>query len=100
MRTIKRKAFAALLIALLFLCGAAAQHAQRKAAGPNGADGLTYVIKAYHGRVAVFENGSDRPKEILDCPLDSLPPEEMQRLEQGITAADEKELQRLIEAFD
>lgn len=100
MRTIKRKATAALLAALIIVGGCAARTAQQKAAGSDEAGGTAYVIKAYHDRVAVFEKGNGRPEEILDCPLDSLPQDVVQKLEQGITAADEKELQRLIEAFD
>lgn len=100
MRTIKRKIFAASLVALALIGGAAAHSAQQKAADPNGADGYAYWIKDYHGKVAVFQNGNDRPEEILDCPLDSLPQEEVQRVKEGIPALDETELQHLIEAFD
>ncbi len=100
MRTIKRKAFAAILIALTLICGAAARSVQQKTAGSSGTDGFAYVIKDYNGRVAVFQNGSDRPEEILDCPLDSLPQEEALRVRNGIPVSDEAQLQRLIEAYD
>ena len=100
MRTIKRKKFTVILLTLTLIGGAAARFAQQKTADPNGADGFAYVIKEYNGSVAVFRNGGDRPEEILDCPLDSLPQEEIQRLKNGIGVSSEDELQRLIEAFD
>ena len=96
---IKRKIIAAVLLAAAILGGISARNAQ-KAADPQRADGCAYVVKEYNGMIAVFQNGSNLPDEILDCPLDSLPPEEVQRLKNGIPVFSEQELQKLIEAFD
>jgi len=98
-RTIKRKIYAAVLLVLAILCGVSARNTQ-KAADPEKADGYVYVVKDYNGMVAVFRTGSNLPDEVLDCPLDSLPPEEVQRLKEGIPVSNEQELQKLIEAFD
>ena len=89
----------AILLVLVLLCGFSIRNAQ-KAADPERADGFAYMVKEYDGMVAVFRGGSNLPDEILDCPLDSLPPEEIQRVKEGIPVSSEQELQKLIEAFD
>lgn len=72
----------------------------QKAVRSEQADGYVYWIKEYNGKVAVFENNAQQPQEILDCPLDSLPNEEIKRIQNGIPVSSPEELQQWIEAYD
>ncbi len=56
-----------------------------------------YVIKAYHGNIAVYKNGESTPQEVYDLPISILPEADAKDLETGIFAKDEQELRRLIE---
>ena len=60
-----------------------------------------YTVKNYNGKVAVFNFGDDSyPVEILDCPINSLPESEKEKLNKGINIFSEQELQEIIEAYD
>lgn len=58
-----------------------------------------YTLSVYDGRIAVFENGSDKPVEVFDTFVSSLPYTEQNELQDGITARDKSELMRLIEDY-
>ena len=58
-----------------------------------------YILSVYDGRIAVFENGSDKPVEVFDTFVSSLPYTEQSELQNGITARDRNELLRLIEDY-
>lgn len=59
-----------------------------------------YVIKEYDGKVAVFKYDSSSPVQILDCKINSLPPDAAEALATGIVVSGEYELQKIIEAYD
>lgn len=59
----------------------------------------TYILKDHNGKIAVFENGSNTPVEILDTDTASLPENDKNALKTGIRAASREELYRLIEDF-
>lgn len=58
-----------------------------------------YTLSVYDGRVAVFENGSDKPETVFDTYISSLPYPEQNELQNGITVYDRQELQKLIEDY-
>ncbi|HBL41206.1 MAG TPA: hypothetical protein DDY98_06410 [Ruminococcaceae bacterium] len=89
-----------LLFLVLTVCIGFAVFGTQKAADSKQADGCVYWIKEYNGMVAVFETDSQMPQEVLDCPINSLPTEEAERIQSGIPVSSEEELQQLIEAFD
>ena len=62
--------------------------------------GYRYTVKEYNGNVAVFGFGTTYPIEVLECPVNSLPDEEAQKLSAGIDIETEEELQQIIEAYD
>lgn len=62
--------------------------------------GYKYTVKEYNGNVAVFSFGNTYPIEVLECPVNSLPDDEAQKLSVGIDIKTEEELQQLIEAYD
>jgi len=59
-----------------------------------------YIIKAYDGKVAVFSDGVNSPIQVLDCKINSLPPDAVEALATGIKVTGTDELQRAIEAYD
>lgn len=58
-----------------------------------------YILSAYDGRIAVFEDRSSKPIEVFDVYISSLPYSEQNELINGIRASDKSELQRLIEDY-
>ncbi len=59
-----------------------------------------YIVKNFNGYVAVYEYGNDLPVQILDCKINSLPPDAAEALVTGIEVSSEDELQKIIEAYD
>lgn len=59
-----------------------------------------YVLKEYKGKVAIFSNGQQTPREILEIDLSALPDSDREQLFVGITVNSETQLQQYIEDFD
>ena len=58
-----------------------------------------FVIRDFHGKIAVFESGSDSPVQITETLTSSLPSVDTIELKGGVYAADERELRRLLEDY-
>lgn len=58
-----------------------------------------YIVREQDGQVAVFQNGTDHPIQIIDVDLENLPETDRELLSQGIYAFDEAALQRLLEDY-
>ena len=56
-----------------------------------------YVIKEYNGIIAVFENGEGKPAEIYEVPVETLPAEDVKKLQEGIQVTTEEKLRQLLE---
>lgn len=59
----------------------------------------SYIIKEYNGKLAVFESGSDTPFRITDLDISVLPEADRKALQNGIKAANRKELNRILEDY-
>ena len=59
----------------------------------------SYILKAYEGKLAVFQSGADNPYRITDVRISSLPVMDQQALQEGIEAKNEKELSQLLNDF-
>ena len=60
---------------------------------------VSYVLRSFRNRVAVFEKGSDVPIYITPTRISDLPEEDRRLLRVGITAPDKKALKRLLEDY-
>ena len=58
-----------------------------------------YILGTYNGFAAVFRYGEEQPEQILDTRIASLPQNIAEKLREGIKAAAESDLQRLIEDY-
>lgn len=58
-----------------------------------------WVIKEYEGHPAVFDSLNEKPSEILDINISSLPSSDRILLREGIRVYSENELSRLIEDY-
>lgn len=58
-----------------------------------------YTIGEYDGRLAVYADGQELPKEVYDVYLATLPEEEQIRLRAGIPVEDDIQLQQLLEDY-
>lgn len=61
--------------------------------------GISYIIKDYFGKVAVFEGEQSAPFRVLDTYTSTLPTYDRQLLKEGITVTGEDALRKLIEDF-
>ena len=57
------------------------------------------ILGSWEGYVALFEKGSDEPRQIFPCPVASLPLLDQQALEEGIIVRNETQLQQLLEDY-
>lgn len=64
-----------------------------------GSTDTEYIMRDYNGKVAVFREGANTPDEVFDVFTNSLPPDEHERLINGITIQGDEELQKMIEAY-
>ena len=62
-------------------------------------ENLTFIIKEYEGKVAVFKGQASEPLFISDVSINSLPLTDKEILEKGIEVTSERELNRLIEDY-
>lgn len=60
---------------------------------------VTYVLKEYDGKIAVFENDADIPFRITDVYVKNLPQEDRLLLCEGIHAENDSELALLLEDY-
>ncbi len=60
---------------------------------------LGLFLGTYKGYVALWEDGSDGPRQIFPYQVSSLPAADQLALEKGIRVRDQEELTRLIEDF-
>jgi len=59
-----------------------------------------YIIKEYMGKLAVFStNDEQTPTQVLEVYVRTLPLYDRDRLTNGIIAADEKQLRKLLEDY-
>ena len=60
---------------------------------------LHLLLGSWKGYVALFEKGKDEPRQIFPCPVDTLPEEDRQRLEEKIPIHSPKALQQALEDY-
>ncbi|MDR0738959.1 MAG: hypothetical protein LBF33_02260 [Oscillospiraceae bacterium] len=60
---------------------------------------ITYLIKAYKGKIAVFEFGDTEPFKVMDCQISILPKTDQKALEIGVQVEGEAELTRLLQDY-
>lgn len=65
----------------------------------NAQSSYAYTLKDYHGKLALYPNGSDVPIEIYEVYTYLLPEQDVLSLQVGIPLKDEEQLQRLLEDF-
>ena len=65
--------------------------------GSRQTDSPAYILRDEGGRVAVYQAGADAPEKVYDIYTHLLPPEDTQKLQQGIPVNTEAELQALLE---
>ncbi len=60
-----------------------------------------YTVREYGGKIAVFESGNRTPDYVLESPLvRDLPMKDREKLSAGISAADQKELDGILQDYD
>ena len=57
----------------------------------------SFFLKAEEGQVVVYHEDQKTPYEYTGIPVDSLPEEEKEKLEQGFFVKDEEELYSMLE---
>ena len=62
-------------------------------------EAAAYTLGVWEGKLAVYEGGAAFPMKLYEVSVSSLPPEEQQRLQDGISVASAGELQRLLEDY-
>lgn len=60
---------------------------------------MTYILKSYKGKIAVFKSDSKTPVKITDTEISKLPKDDQLSLTNGIEVEDELELNRLLEDY-
>ena len=60
---------------------------------------LYVVIGTWKGYVALFDKGSQEPKQIFPCPVAALPECDQEALEKGIIVRNQRDLQQLLEDY-
>ncbi|MGN0517426.1 MAG: hypothetical protein ACI4II_01730 [Acutalibacteraceae bacterium] len=58
-----------------------------------------YIVKTYHGKLAVFEPDKEIPFKVTNLDVNILPQSDRILLDTGIGAVDNKELNRILEDF-
>lgn len=66
---------------------------------PTGSDGGHYLLKAWGGTVALFDKNGTEPLTVYEVAVQSLPPEEQRRLQEGIAVGSDEELQEILENY-
>ena len=60
---------------------------------------LYLLLGSWKGYVALFDKGSEEPRQIFPCPVDSLPEEDQRALEAGIPIRNQRDLQQALEDY-
>lgn len=60
---------------------------------------VTYVVKEYNGKVAVFEKGKDRPFKVTEVNTSDLPQADKEILKNGIETDSQKKLSTILEDY-
>lgn len=60
---------------------------------------LNFILGIHNGYVALWDGTSQVPAQVYSIPAENLPPADQRALAQGIEAADEAALQRLLEDY-
>lgn len=59
-----------------------------------------YILKEFNGLLAIFKTGNNKPIEILDVPLNSLPERDIEKIKNGITANTFSEIITIAEDYE
>lgn len=59
----------------------------------------SYTVRAYHGKIAVFEAGSSEPIKITDTDIRILPQADKKLLETGIPADSLSDISKILEDY-
>lgn len=75
-----------------------------KSSNPNITNGpaqekITYVVKEYNGKIAVFEKGSEKPFKITQVNTADLPKTDKEILKNGIEVDNQKGLSSILEDY-
>lgn len=60
---------------------------------------LYLLLGSWRGYVALFDKGSEEPRQIFPCPVDTLPEQDQQALEKKIIIRNERDLQQALEDY-
>lgn len=60
---------------------------------------ITYIVKNFNGRVAVFEDSNSTPFRVTDVNIKDLPKDDQILLESGITANSKEQLNSILEDY-
>jgi len=60
---------------------------------------LYLLLGSWKGYVALFEKGSEEPRQIFPCPVDTLPEADRQALEERIPIRNQRDLQQALEDY-
>ena len=58
-----------------------------------------YVVRDYHGKIAVFKYGKESPVRVTSARTDSLPKSDAKKLLEGVEAPDKQSLNRILEDY-
>lgn len=62
-------------------------------------ENITYLVKNYNGKIAVFEKGQTKPFKITSVNIDDLPDVDKKLLERGIETDSQKKLLSILEDY-
>lgn len=65
----------------------------------NEPEKITYLVKNYNGKIAVFEKGQNKPFKITSVNIDDLPDADKKILAKGIEAESQKQLSTILEDY-
>ena len=60
---------------------------------------LYLLLGSWKGYVALFEKGSEEPRQIFPCPVSALPEPDQLALEQRIPIRNDRDLQKILEDY-
>lgn len=60
---------------------------------------VIYTIREYEGKIAVFKNSDKKPMTVYESYTSLLPPQDRQKLQNGITVDNTTDLQEIIEDY-
>lgn len=60
---------------------------------------LYLLLGSWKGYVALFENGSEEPRQIFPCQVSSLPEADQLALEEKIPIRNDRDLQQVLEDY-